>query len=487
MTVSTVEPTNVRALVVGIEKYDAGDKYDLNGPASDALKFTSWLLNRNVQPAAINLFLSPLAQNELVNADASNQGLTPKLATRENISRAITYDFLGQGGHGKLLYLFWAGHGFITKINSTTRRLFFTDTDTNNKWNLNFNSLLQDFQTSARGTVFPQQIFFIDACANPIFRDFYPTIQAEKAEESFGTSGTQGQAEQFALFAAAEYEVAKNKVTEGTGRFSKAVLEELQKQPLQPDMHEVARKIKQNFRDKQHQEPIFWDFSIGGGDREVIDNVEKKVSAWRLEQEVKEENHAFLKLSASTQEGFKLIRTLNSLPAGEFEELVITLNPSPGTISPSSAIRGIRSAELLYWIQGPTGPGVNELQAILGQVMKVPPPTPIMSFESPVPEKINLDIKLTALPELGLDQRNNLIDALVSAYPNENFLGLMLKRELGVKLNSIIQNARIYEETVDSLVEWAESNGKLKDLLKGAFQYNPGNPQLNKLVQEWSS
>lgn len=93
------------------------------------------------------------------------------------------------------------------------------------------------------------------------------------------TSGTQGQAEQFALFAAAEYAVATNLTEAGTGRFSRAVLEELQAQPLWPNMPELTSKIKANFRDQQHLEPVFWSVSLGSGDREVTDTISRRIMA----------------------------------------------------------------------------------------------------------------------------------------------------------------------------------------------------------------
>jgi hypothetical protein len=279
MTELTVDPSHVYALVVGIEPYQAGPAYDLNGPAKDALGFAQWLLTHGVQPANIQLFLSPLDQNREVLAEAETQGLPPQEATRDRISRTITERFVDQGGREKGLYVFWAGHGFITKLDTTTRRLLFADTDTRNKWNLDFDTLLQAFQTAQHGAVFPRQIFFIDACANPIFRDFYPTLQAAAAGEGFVTSGTQGQAEQFALFAAAEYAVATNLTEAGTGRFSRAVLEELQAQPLWPNMPELTSKIKANFRDQQHLEPVFWSVSLGSGDREVTDTISRRIMA----------------------------------------------------------------------------------------------------------------------------------------------------------------------------------------------------------------
>lgn len=358
MTEPTVDPGNVYALVVGIEQYQAGPDYDLNGPARDALSFAQWLLTHGVQPANIQLFLSPLEQNCGVLTTAEEQGLTPQAATRDLISRTITERFVDQGGREKLLYVFWAGHGFITKLKTTTRRLLFANTNTQNKWNLEFDALLQAFQSAQHGRVFPRQIFFIDACANPMFRDFYPTLQAEAAGEGFVTSGTQGQAEQFALFAAAEYAVATNLAQEGTGRFSQAVLTELQAQPLWPDMPELARKVKANFRNQQHQEPVFWSFSLGGCHREVIDTIGQGITARPVPA-----------IAMSTSERLQLINTLNALTPVEFEVLITTLNPPGGIVPPSSAAQGLRSSALLQWIEGPTGPGLNELQAVLGQVM----------------------------------------------------------------------------------------------------------------------
>ncbi|MBD2115086.1 MULTISPECIES: caspase family protein [Cyanophyceae] len=358
MTEPTVDPSHVHALVVGIEQYQAGPAYDLNGPARDALGFAHWLLAHGVQPANIQLFLSPLDQNREVLAEAETQGLSPQEATRDRISRTITDRFVDRGGRERRLYVFWAGHGFITKLDTTTRRLLFADTNTRNKWNLDFDTLLQAFQTAKHGAVFPRQIFLIDACANPMFQDFYPTLQAAAAGEGFVTSGTQGQAEQFALFAAAEYAVATNLTQAGTGRFSRAVLEELQAQPLWPNMPELTSKIKANFRDQQHLEPVFWSVSLGSGDREVTDTISQRITIMPAPA-----------IAMSGSERFQLIKTLNDLPIVEFEILVNTLNPPGGLVPPSSAAQGIRSSALLQWIEGPTGPGLNELQAVLGQVM----------------------------------------------------------------------------------------------------------------------
>ena len=473
MTELTVDPSHVYALVVGIEQYQAGPAYNLNGPAKDALGFAQWLLTHGVQPANIQLFLSPLDQNREVLAEAETQGLTPQEATRDRISRTITDRFVDQGGREKGLYVFWAGHGFITKLDTTTRRLLFADTDTRNKWNLDFDTLLQAFQTAQHGAVFPRQIFFIDACANPIFRDFYPTLQAAAAGEGFATSGTQGQAEQFALFAAAEYAVATNLTQAGTGRFSRAVLEELQAQPLWPNMSELTSKIKANFRDQQHLEPVFWSVSLGGGDREVTDTISQRITARPAPA-----------IAMSASERLQLITTLNALSPVEFEVLITTLNPPSGLVPPSSAAQGLRSSALLQWIEGPTGPGLNELQAVLGQVM-----VGATNTLSPTPNPIkpdNASSQLQVPPELSGEEKKLFRAALKHAFPNRVHLAAMVEDEMGEGLDSITYNEPDYDIALRALVTWAGTEGKNQKLLEGALQVKPDNPKLKELKNMWS-
>jgi hypothetical protein len=276
----TITPDRVYALVVGIEKYQAGSAWDLDGPANDALKFASWLLARDVNPENIQLFLSPLEQNAEVLSAAKSKGLTHAPATRDQIDLAIRNKLTSENNSGDLLYIFWGGHGIVTKTNSTTRRLFFADTDDINKWNLNLDSLVEALSTSAFSSGFSQQNFLIDACANTHFQGLYQTIGAESAASRFSTSGEQRKAEQFILFASAAYEVATNE--SGTGRFSRAVLDELQGQALLPDMKALAERIQTNFREKQHLKPVYWSYELEGN-KEVIDNIdvarEKALSA----------------------------------------------------------------------------------------------------------------------------------------------------------------------------------------------------------------
>ncbi len=155
MTV-TVDPKRTYALVVGVEKYEAGSIWDLDGPANDARKFVVWLRSRHVPEENILLFLSPLDKNKAV------AGAEVQVATREKVYGAIT-GILPRKHEGALLYVFWGGHGIITPDNR--RLLFYADATQANHLNLDVNSLL----ASLRSDYFPcfaQQICIIDACAN---------------------------------------------------------------------------------------------------------------------------------------------------------------------------------------------------------------------------------------------------------------------------------------------------------------------------------
>ena len=261
MTLPPIHSEQVYALVVGIEQYQAGSDYDLNGPAKDALQFATWLLDRGVQPDHIRLFLSPLEQNKSVNEIAVAKGLKPEPATRGQIDSTIRSEFTSENGRGDLLYVFWGGHGILTKTDDTTRRLLFADTDRKNNWNLNVTSLVDALRTAAYKFGFPRQVFVIDACANPDYQGLWQTIQAEAAEIKFAASGDSAVHTQCVLFASPEYGVAINDSELGTGRFSQAVLNELKGQPLLPEVPEIEalfKRVQDVFRLKQRSQPAYW-------------------------------------------------------------------------------------------------------------------------------------------------------------------------------------------------------------------------------------
>jgi len=58
-----IEPANTHAIVVGIEEYDIGPDWNLDGPALDAARFIRYLRDQHIPPGNITLFTKPLAKN----------------------------------------------------------------------------------------------------------------------------------------------------------------------------------------------------------------------------------------------------------------------------------------------------------------------------------------------------------------------------------------------------------------------------------------
>jgi hypothetical protein len=85
--------------------------------------------------------------------------------------------------------------------------------------------------------------------------------------------------------------------------------------------------------------------------------------------------------------------------------------------------------------------------------------------------------------QLTINQRKELREALMNGFPNRDRLELMLQDELGVNLNRITESQSDYEATVGKVINWAEANGKVQELLTGAISQNSGNPKLQKFAE----
>jgi hypothetical protein len=74
-------------------------------------------------------------------------------------------------------------------------------------------------------------------------------------------------------------------------------------------------------------------------------------------------------------------------------------------------------------------------------------------------------------------QRKQFCEALMDAFRSEKALEIMISYELDWKLNQI-SGGDNYEEVVFSLIDYAEAQGQLIELLEAAKRANPGNPKL---------
>jgi hypothetical protein len=74
-------------------------------------------------------------------------------------------------------------------------------------------------------------------------------------------------------------------------------------------------------------------------------------------------------------------------------------------------------------------------------------------------------------------QYQALQNALLSAFPSRDTLAQMVRFQLGENL-AVISEGGGLAATVFQLIQWAESQGRLAELVTGALQSNPGNPAL---------
>ncbi len=257
-----IEAAQTFAVVVGVEKYAIGEKWNLDGPASDAIRFVQWLREKKEVPAKnIHLFLSPLD----INRDLLQQvDVKPNLAEEHLLRKVLTNDLADAAGRGKLLFLFWGGHGVIET--DQDRRLFCGDATDNNKTVINLDSLLKMLRTKP-WSGFVRQIGIVDACAN-YFEEMRHKISLPNPE--FGTGPPSDQVEQSVLFAAAAGQLAKNQTTRKTGAFSECVLEALAQDTsglLPPDTDSLFVKVRAHFkqlrqRGELRQNPVLFQWKL---------------------------------------------------------------------------------------------------------------------------------------------------------------------------------------------------------------------------------
>src|SRR5688500_9740294 len=87
MLSSPPAPDHTNAIVVGIERYEEGDQWNLDGPVRDALDFVAWLRTRGVPDENLHILLSPLDTNQHL---LHNLTPVPLEATSFNVQNAFT-------------------------------------------------------------------------------------------------------------------------------------------------------------------------------------------------------------------------------------------------------------------------------------------------------------------------------------------------------------------------------------------------------------
>src|SRR5438552_3638483 len=85
--------------------------------------------------------------------------------------------------------------------------------------------------------------------------------------------------------------------------------------------------------------------------------------------------------------------------------------------------------------------------------------------------------------KLSGDHFGRLHAALLSAFPTSASLTLMVRTGLGENLAAIAGETDL-SATVLRLITWAESRGRVKELVDEAMRVNPGNPELKVLAAQ---
>ncbi|MBE9144293.1 substrate-binding domain-containing protein [Planktothrix mougeotii] len=251
---SEVNRDTTYALLVGIEKYDTGSSWNLDGPANDVYKFAKWLHNNKVPAKNISIVLSPLDKNKKIAQDIESliggKSLPP--ATADNIKNFFEPKNINSKKHSLFLF-FWAGHGCIN--NQTNERcLYFADATSAHFKYISINQVQSAMKTDLYNNI-PKQIFFIDACA------YYKDLNERNIPLEYRIHDSpkiNSLAKQFALFAAQPGETAINRET-SCGLFSKNLLTILENLPDKkqwpPDMATVTTEIKKVFADLREKDP----------------------------------------------------------------------------------------------------------------------------------------------------------------------------------------------------------------------------------------
>ena len=85
--------------------------------------------------------------------------------------------------------------------------------------------------------------------------------------------------------------------------------------------------------------------------------------------------------------------------------------------------------------------------------------------------------------DLSANQRQEFCQALINAFPSNPDLEKMVSFKLNQSLEEIVKESKL-EDIIFLIIKWAEAQGKLEDLIRGAYEQNPGNPKLKAFRQK---
>ncbi|MFB2772273.1 effector-associated domain EAD1-containing protein [Pelatocladus sp. BLCC-F211] len=84
--------------------------------------------------------------------------------------------------------------------------------------------------------------------------------------------------------------------------------------------------------------------------------------------------------------------------------------------------------------------------------------------------------------KLNKSQRQQLREAIMSAYRDKSKLKIMLSDELDIRLNNVV-GGETYTDIVFNLIDWADEQGRLEELISAAYRRNPRNEDFRRFIQ----
>ncbi|MEU4484802.1 effector-associated domain 2-containing protein [Streptomyces purpurascens] len=203
-----MNPARVHALIVGVERYDAGSGWDLPGPARDAVAFHRLLREAGVPDDQLRLHLAPLPPY--------TPGVSYQPADHATLRRVLVRELpLAQGD---VLWVWWGGHGVLDRAGHL--RLFCSDASTADKLGIDLDSALERYAGDAV-PAFGDQLWIVDACEtfeeDLAFREQLPPDALPVGRRNLAHRQT-------LLRAAGRGRAAANDPERGTGLFSEILL-----------------------------------------------------------------------------------------------------------------------------------------------------------------------------------------------------------------------------------------------------------------------
>jgi hypothetical protein len=232
MTGAPVDPARVHALIVGVERYDAGAPWDLPGPARDAVRFHRLLRAAGVPDDQLRLHLAPLPPY------VPDAPYAP--ADQATVRRVLVRELAA--AQGQVLWVWWGGHGVLDRAGRL--RLFCADATTADKLGIDLDSALERYASDAVPAL-GEQLWIVDACEtfeeDLAFREQLPPDTLPVGHRTLAHRQT-------LLRAAGRGRAAANDPGRGTGLFSDVLLGLLADRaatlPAPPDPEELFPAVR---------------------------------------------------------------------------------------------------------------------------------------------------------------------------------------------------------------------------------------------------